>query len=68
MLRVASAGSVALYLSLPLVTLGGGCDGASSTPATVQESPQEARDRQKTIEDAYKSSPPDSAKRSSAKK
>jgi hypothetical protein len=67
MLRFASAGSVALYLSLPLVTLGGGCDGASSAPATVQESPQEAKDRQKTIEEAYKKSPPDSVKKAANK-
>jgi hypothetical protein len=65
-MRVIHAGSVSLALSLPMIALGGGCDGASSTPTEVKETPADAAARGKNIQDAYKSNPPDAAKKAAA--
>jgi hypothetical protein len=64
-IRIVHAGSVAFALSLPMVGLCGGCDsgGSGSGPTSAKETLDEAKARGKTIQDAYKTNPPDSAKK-----
>ncbi len=58
-IRLVHNGSVSLALALPLLALGGGCDGGSSSaPPSVKETPEEAAARGKLISEAYKQNPP----------
>jgi hypothetical protein len=66
-IRVIHAASVSLALSLPMIALGGGCDGGGGgAPPAAKETPEDAAARGKTIQDAYKANPPDSAKKAAA--
>jgi hypothetical protein len=58
-IRMVHKGSVSFALALPLLALGGGCDGGSSSaPASVKETPEEAAARGKHISEMYKQNPP----------
>ena len=57
-LRAVHAGSLSLAFCLPVLALGGGCDGgAGSSAPSVKETPEDAAARGKTIAEAYKSDP-----------
>ncbi len=68
-IRVIHAGSFSIALALAMIGLGGGCDDTSSTnkTTTIKEDPKEAAARGKTISEAYKANPPDSAKKAAGK-
>jgi hypothetical protein len=58
-IRMVHNGSVSFALALPLLALGGGCDGGSSSaPTSIKETPEEAAARGKLISEAYKANPP----------
>ncbi len=68
-IRLVHAGSVSLALALPMLTVGGGCDGGGgSAPPSVKESPEDAAARGKLIQDAYKTHPPETVKKAAAGK
>jgi hypothetical protein len=65
-IRFVHAASVSLALSLPMMALSG-CDGGGGSAApSVKETPEDAAARGKMISDAYKTNPPDSAKKTEA--
>ncbi len=58
-IRVIQAGSVSLALALPMLALGGGCDGGGGSSApSVKESAEDAAARSSHIAEMYKQNPP----------